>query len=303
LAQKIIIRYAERLTRAGQALSERLETAGRPVVTPYEIFRQIIAIYTSGQNLYLRKEAPEIDDYRRLRRNLIEANIIAADRDYSHRAYRVLSLSDIPADDVCCLVDPFSYISHLSAMQRYGLTDRRPDSLHLSRPAVKTLRQLADEKMHNDDAESAFPASNIVRLSVAPHPPRVRGRKVHVFQTSHPGKSISIRASFARVSSIGQTFADMVEEPSLCGGISHVLEVWKQHAKTYLDDIIDAIEASHSSIAKVRAGYTLDEALNIKDARIDHWTKFAQRGGSRLLDPTKKYAPKYSERWMISINV
>jgi predicted transcriptional regulator of viral defense system len=303
LTQTIVLRYPDRLTRAGKVLADTLEATGRPIVTPYDLFQQIIAIYKSGQNLYLRKDIPELDDYRRLRRNLIEANIIASDRDYGHRAYRVLSISDLPADDICCLVDPFCYISHLSAMQRYGLTDRRPDSLHLSRAIAKILRQMADEKMRDDALKTALSAPSTVPLSVAQHPPRVRGRKVYVFQTAHPGKSVPVRASSARISTIGQTFADMVEEPSFCGGMSHVLDVWKQHAKIYLDDIIAAVDNSHSSIAIVRAGYILDELLATNDSRIDRWTKFAQRGGSRLLDPTKPYAPTYSERWMISVNV
>jgi len=303
MAIKLRPQYPERLTKAGKALAEKLEEPGVPIVTPHEIFHAIRAVYAGDQRLYLRSQTPEIKDYRRLRRNLMQANILAPDADYRRSAYRVLKVSDLPADDICCLVDPFSYISHLSAMQRYGLTDRRPEALHLSRPAHRILREMIKKKMDDDyKAELSTPSTKIVPLTVVTHPRRVRGRKIHLLQTLHSGRSITIRGSFARIASIGQTFIDTVEEPSLCGGMNHVLDVWHEHAKTYLEDIIKAVEPCASSIVKVRVGYILDEALGIKDQRIEKWSRFAQRGGSRLLDPAKAYAPTYSERWMISIN-
>lgn len=274
----------------------------RPLVTPYEIFQEIRAVYAQSQNLYLRKKAPEITDYRRLRQNLIRARILAPDANYHQRAYRVLKISDLQADDICCLVDPFCYISHMSAMQRYGLSDRRPHALHLSRPDQRNLRGLVAEIMKRDYPENES-SERTIPLRVVSHPKHVRGRRIQLLQTKHLGSSIQLRSSFARISTIGQTFLDNVEEPSLCGGMNHVLEVWKEKAQMYLDEITEAVSNSHSSIAKVRAGYILEEVLNISDARIESWLQFAQRGGSRLLDPTKSYAPSYSERWMISKNV
>ncbi len=53
----------------------------------------------------------------------------------------------------------------------------------------------------------------------------------------------------------------------------------------------------------MRAGYILDERLNIKNDRIEAWTKYAQRGGSRKLDPSSDYIPEWSEKWCISINI
>jgi len=95
----------------------------------------------------------------------------------------------------------------------------------------------------------------------------------------------------------------MLSNPELCGGMAHVIDVWKESAKTYLDEIIQAIDKSPKSIIKCRAGYIIEQILNIKDCKVSKWSEFAQRGGSRVLDPNSPYAPEFSEKWMISINV
>ena len=83
----------------------------------------------------------------------------------------------------------------------------------------------------------------------------------------------------------------------------HVLEVWKQHAETYLGSIVAAVDTASSGLVKCRTGYILQEHLGLDHFRISCWKAFSQRGGSRKLDPSQDYAPIYSETWMISINV
>ena len=95
-----------------------LEEHGKPIVLPFEFFRFV---------RQMRRETPTLDDYNRLRLMLREANVIGTDRDYGRRGViRVTAVSDLPAEDVICLVDPTYYVSHLSAMQRWGLTGRSP---------------------------------------------------------------------------------------------------------------------------------------------------------------------------------
>ena len=95
----------------------------------------------------------------------------------------------------------------------------------------------------------------------------------------------------------------MLDQPALCGGMAHVLDVWVAHAPPFVEEIIAAIDRAPEKIIKVRAGYIFNELLQISDERIEAWARFAQRGGSRRLDPAKAYVNRYSEKWMISLNV
>ena len=85
--------------------------------------------------------------------------------------------------------------------------------------------------------------------------------------------------------------------------MSHVLDAWEEHAGTYLDEIVAAVDTATSGLAKSRAGYILEERLGLHHRGIERWKAFAQRGGSRKLDPARDFAPPFSEKWMISLNV
>jgi predicted transcriptional regulator of viral defense system len=105
------------------------------------------------------------------------------------------------------------------------------------------------------------------------------------------------------MSTIGQTFLDTLDNPERCGGIAHVLDIWSQHARTYLEEIIDRIERTEKPILKIRAGYILEEHLGLSEARVETWVQMAQRGSSRVLNPGKPFASIFSEKWMLSLNV
>ena len=294
--------HPRKLTFAGSYLAGLLEENGKPVLTQFDLFRMIWRMYreSSVKRLYLRRDTPRRDDYDRLKSILQKARVVGTDRDYRARGIRVLSISDLPAEDIICLVDPTCYLSHLSAMQRWGLTDRSPKALLLTRPDHKTAtaRLLAYRKEALGEDEANPFLSKTVR-----HPARVRRRDVHVCESKATGAFLKNRGSEFRLSTIGQTFLDMLQRPDLCGGMSHVLDVWEEHAGTYLDNIVAAVDTATSGIVKSRAGYILDERLGLHHRGIEHWKTFAQRGGSRKLDPAKDFAPTFSETWMISLNV
>lgn len=298
--------FNKSLTRIEQSLRDVLESSTLPVLTSYMLFQELRNIYLSGQKLWLRKPLPLKSDLQKIITALLNANVLTNDKDFS-KVYRIVSNSDCPADEICGIVQPLCYISHLSAMARYGLTDRRPSDLYLTAPSLKNeqllwrdyyvrdygtnaLNYLDSQKIFTSTVRSKFPAV-------------VRKQPIKIFRVNHLGKSQKVRGKYSRIASIGQVFCDMLEKPEACGGMSHVIETWKIHALTYLNEIIEIIDSTPKKITKVRAGYLLNELLNINDIRIDNWVKFTQRGSSQLLDPQAPFASKFSEKWMLSLNV
>lgn len=170
----------------------------------------------------------------------------------------------------------------------------------LTRPdrkvAAKQLRSNRTEALGKDET-NPFPST------IVGHPARVRGRVVRMLESTAAGKFLTVRGSDVRLSTIGQTFLDMLQRPDLCGGMYHVLDIWGEYAETYLDDIVAAVDTANTGIVKSRAGYILEERQGLHHRGLERWSEFGQRGGSRKLDPTKEFAPTYSATWMISLNV
>ena len=53
---------------------------------------------------------------------------------------------------------------------------------------------------------------------------------------------VQLRGEETRITSVGQTFADMITEPGLCGGMRHVLDVWERDADQWLPEIVEAVD-------------------------------------------------------------
>ena len=281
-------------------IAETLEHAGKPVLTAWDLFRQMRQSHHDAG-----RDIPRPHDLEGIRLMLEEAGTVRPDPDYSGH-YRVVAVPDRPADDIVCLIDRFCHISHLSAMQRWGLTDRQPDSLMITRPDDAAVRRMATTIMDGEAAEIPWahrpraPAGPF-RLNNIVHPDHVRQRPVRLHRSRHAGDSVRDRDGFARVTAIGQAFLDTLRQPGLCGGMAHVLDVWDERAPGYLTDIITAIDTAGPAV-KCRAGHIIEERLGVDDPRVTAWRRHAQRGGSRVLDPGRPYVPVWSETWMISLN-
>lgn len=292
-----------RMTQLAEALTRVLVKQSSPVLSNHDLFRELWIIYQSGTAKYLRGETPSREVFRRTRSLLRSEGIIRQDNDYrSH--WRLVDKPDAPAEDIVCSVDAFCHIAHLSALQRYGLTNRRPEHLMLVTPAPVRRRLLVHEQMERDYGDALEdPSVDIEPARAVTHPKSVRGRPISINTTKFVGDQIPIKGSLSRIATVGQTFLDTLDNPDLSGGMSHVLNIWSEHALTYLEEIIERVTRAEKEIWKVRAGYILEEHIGIVDHRIAAWARFAQRGSSRVLDPGKPFAPRFSEKWMLSLNV
>jgi len=294
------------------ALALEIGRLNQPVVISYQLGRLIFQFYITktykGENLdRLKKDYPNRSDYSRLVRELLEAGVLQEKKTVPNpEVFTVLGKDRSSSREVACCVDPFAYVSHLSAMEWHGLTDRIPKMLFISSPAPRDWKNFALKKMEKDLGRSEHYVSyldsglpRLRRLSL----PKAAGKTVHRHASLHTGAFTSIKDRPLRVSTIGRTFLDMIKEPDLCGGIYHVLNVYQEYAERYLQLIVDEIDRHGSKIDKVRAGYVLEERLSMSHEIIKKWVKFAQRGGSRKLYANSEYSPKFSEKWCLSLNI
>lgn len=208
-----------------------------------------------------------------------------------------------PSEIYCC-IDPFAYISHLSAMEHHGLTDRFPKILYITRPLATEWRKQADLRMQKDlgDDFEHYKSSGMPRLT-RPNLDRIKDTTIHIQERSQFGAFRIVSGSALKVATIGRVFLDMLREPKLCGGIQHVIDIFRNEAKRNFRLILDEIERHGQPIDKVRAGYVLTEVCGLEHPLITQWQAFAQRGGSRKLNPDAEFSANFSETWKLSINV
>ncbi|CAM4066793.1 type IV toxin-antitoxin system AbiEi family antitoxin domain-containing protein [Roseateles saccharophilus] len=290
------------------ALTQLLGQRGALVVTRYELAHLAWGIYkqSSHDGTPLRNHKTQLDRaaFSRVEAKLVANGVLQPIPGVPENAAYVLVGANISdARVLACAIDPFCYVSHLSAMEFHGITDRMPEQLYISTPATARWRSFAQDRMQRDLGEdyadytrAGLPA--VQRSAFT----KLNNRPVHLFKSLHLGAYRSFKEQHLRVATLGRTFLDMLREPSLCGGLSHVLAVFKEHAAANRRLILDELDQHGAAIDKVRAGWVLEQVAGLTDSRIDAWAALAQRGGSRKLDASADYSSSFSERWALSIN-
>ena len=291
-----------------KALTLSLGELNEPVITRYRlgilIFRLYVEKEYQGESIGLQKDTPERAEFNRYLNKLIEEGVLDTQRGLPSSVFTLLGRTKWEVDEAACTIDPFAYISHLSAMAYYGLTDRIPIKLFISSPSDANWKKFAAQRMERDLGDqlqqyldNEFPIMRRIAFK------KLRKTEIQKTSSTHLGAYRTPRDKNIRVATIGRTFLDMLRNPQLCGGINHVLDVYDEHAKRYLQLITDEIESHGAPIDKVRAGYILDERLGVINEVVEGWVNFAQRGGSRKLDASSEYEAVWSDKWCISLNV
>lgn len=281
-----------------------------PIVSLYDIGKLLFDLYKTkvyaGQTIqHLSRPTPVRTDIQRYTKKLVTLGIIEQHHDLPNNVFLLTSARYKDPDYLVCGLDPFCYLSHFSAMAYHGLTDRMPKIIFISTPEVKEWREKALKRMEKDLKED-LAAYKELDLPLLGHSSlKTIGKyTVNTYTSKRTGSYLSPKDTPIRVSSIGRTFLDMLRKSDLCGGMNHVIDIFENHAKTYLPLILDEIDSHGNAIEKVRAGYILETYCDITHhERVENWATQATRGGSRLLDPSVEYWSEFSEKWCISINV
>jgi len=295
------------LTHINKSIALSIGKLKQPAITKYQLGVLIFKRYLSDSRQKVLKTNNVLNSkkFSKILDELLETGVINENEDFPEfSVFNILGKDDSESEEIVCTIDPFAYISHLSAMSYHGLTDRIPKIIFISSPAPRKWSHFA-QKMMKKDLNENF---NIYRDSKLPKLQRIRMEKInkHVvnrYSSEHYGAYKSIKGKNLRISTIGRTFLDMLRRPDLCGGIHHIIEIFNDFGPQYLGLIVDEIDRHGKQIDKVRAGYILEEVCGQKNRIIEGWIKFVQRGGSRKLDPSEEYSHRYSERWSLSINI
>jgi predicted transcriptional regulator of viral defense system len=278
-----------------------------PVITNYElarlVFRLLQAGEVGGRRLRARPRIAMRSDLYAARDGLLKRGTFKEDKALPNTVHRIVDRTRSDPESVLSAVDPFGFLSHLSAMAFHGLTNRLPKVIFFTTLDASAWQSAAQEKMRKDFGdqlnlykEQELPPLRRIQLE------RTQGLTISYVRTSSQGGYRLANEGTLRVATLGKTFLDMLRRPDLCGGISHVLEIYESRGREHASLIINEFEQRGAPIDRVRAGYILEERCGVTDPRLDAWIADAQRGGSRKLDPKGEYAPRFSERWQLSIN-
>lgn len=204
--------------------------------------------------------------------------------------------------DVVCSLYDVGYISYLSAMRYYNFTTKAPRKIDYVVPTRPEWKKIQSELfLRSDESHEELD----YEIFVTPYPSnrlKVKSKFLNVHSRSYAYHH-NDNGRIARVINEGDLFLEMTRYPDLCGGLEHVVEIYREKAILFLDEIVESTESFGSAIDKSRIGFLIDSYLGVKDSRIVNWrTDSLSRGGSRKMVSSNPYSEVYSEDWCISLN-
>ena len=285
------------------------------VISKEKIALQIYKFYLDksykGERIQqIRKEYAAPKDYENNIHKLQRSGVLSPiDAEYNHfstnqlqECYVIKGKREYTPQETLCALYPYGYISHLSAMEWYGLTDKIPVDIYFTTCSPSDWRHRATEDIDIEDAHLFDPKSFAAKY---PRNIKLDGRQIVISSETHYVEPLEVSESPLRVSAIGKTFIDMLRDPQKSGGEEHVLEVFLEHGKKYSSLIITALEKYGRKIDRARTGFVLDKMLGIKSSKLEflRLESSKTRGSSKVLSPNRPFASEYDEDWSLSLNV
>lgn len=210
------------------------------------------------------------------------------------------------------------YLSFLSAIDWYGFTNIILKNTFITIPNLTKWKEFSSKRINELE-------KNYLSIHQNEETPLLNLQK---YRDEYPNKEISRVFSIPvkiitnskysensykllkdengilKIREVGMLFLDMLNEPQLCGGHQHVIDIYENYGYVNALSIIKAADLYGSTIVKARVGFLLEKFLDINNKTIQKW-KMEQsdlRGGSRKLFPDLPFSSYFSEDWNISIN-
>lgn len=235
------------------------------------------------KNTNIKKKFIEVSDY------LVDNKLVI--KGYNN--YFIIGKETPDELEIVCSLYNIGYISYLSAMRFYKITSKVSKNIDYIAPNRLAWKKLQTTKHEgNKRLVSPYPSENI----------EINKKYMSVYSRSHLYYPV-FSGSNIRVISIGDLFLEMIRYPKVCGGFLHVLEVYEQVARDFLDEIISSTDSYGTDIDKCRVGFILNSYLDITDSRVLEWkAQSIARGGSRKMISDEPYSENYDAGWCISLN-
>lgn len=262
-------------------------------------------VYGEEQISNIRMKSPGNREYSRCITRLEESGVISPDKSNKNKVdsefYIINSTGKESPIGMIFSIFPYGYLSYISAMSWYGITDRIPKKIYLTAPSRDQWKERSIDEISKRIGSSSMAESFI---PIYPSSGFIFGKEVSLSTTKNMIEPKEADGG-VRIQDIGDLFIDMLRHPEKCGGESHVVDVFMEYATTFKRKIINRTDSIGTSIDKARVGFILNEILGIKSESIEGWKeeKANQRGGSRKLFPSLDFSSVYNKNWNISINI
>ena len=245
------------------------------------------------KNSNLKKKLSEVTEY-------LESSRLA---QKPYGTYFVIANKN-PSDlEIVCSLYNIGYITYLSAMRFYNLTNRIPKQIDYIAPDRPLWKKIQSQIISKNSINGENRENN--HFFTPPYPSeriKFKDKHLNVYSRSHLYSHMN-KGESIRIISIGDLFLEMIRYPDLCGGFQHVLEIYEEMAEVLLNEIIDSVELYGTAIDKSRIGFILNSHLGIHDPVIAEWKIYSTaRGGNRKMISNEPYSDSYSEDWSLSLN-
>ncbi|MBP1510196.1 MULTISPECIES: hypothetical protein [Acinetobacter] len=218
---------------------------------------------------------------------------------------------------------PLGFLSHLTAMNLYGIGNTQTTGIYFTCPARKDWKDLClkeiKKRFKNFEVTKSISNEYIEINDVILSTQSILDPYPHqsILEEAGSTKTIIITNKKKLVESewwnqchlqnVVDLYLDMLRTPHYCGGISHVLGVYRENIlkdNDLFQELITSLTKNGSIIDRARFGYIFDKVLLLKTPEIKEWKEEQQgkRGSSRKLFSNFEFDSTFDEEWNLSIN-